>query len=72
MNKRPSPSCVVKVGGGRGFIIEQRISTTAIKPKRIGKLRLPPFVERRRVITAAHCLPNLPPAISAAFSCERT
>jgi hypothetical protein len=45
-------SAVVKVGGGRGFIIE-------------GKLD-------RYVVTAAHCLPHLPPAASITETSKRT
>lgn len=45
-------SAVIKVGGGRGFIIEAD--------------------RRRYVITAAHCLPKLPPAHAAAYTVERT
>jgi len=63
MTKYPNPSCVVKVGGvggGRGFVIEHRICVnnpdfeTVQSPERFYS------VTRRLVITAAHCLPNLP------------
>jgi len=72
MTKHPSPSCVVKVGDGRGFIIEQRISTANFGRKRFGKVRLRRFVERRLVVTAAHCLPKLPPAHALSYEEERT
>jgi hypothetical protein len=42
----------LKVGGGRGFIVE--------------------VLRRRVIVTAAHCLPNLPPAHAAALPTERT
>ena len=72
MTNHPSPSCVVKVGDRRGFIIEQRISTPAfiLKMKGLGKFQ--PFVKRRLVVTAAHCLPHLPPAHAASYVHERT
>ena len=47
---------VVKVGTGRGFVIE-----AAGYPLR-----------RRYVITAAHCLPRMPPRHAAAHAIERT
>jgi hypothetical protein len=68
---RPDPSCVVKVGGGRGFIYEQRISTKGLLKRGTG-LRLRPFIEIRRIVTAAHCLPKLPPAHAASLWHERT
>jgi hypothetical protein len=41
----PNSACVVKVGGGRGFIIEQRIR---VNRRRVGKLQLrPPFVRAK-------------------------
>jgi hypothetical protein len=43
---------IVRVGAGRGFVIERR--------------------GRRLVITAAHCLPELPPAMSFSLLEERT
>jgi hypothetical protein len=48
----PKPDCVIKVGDGRGFIIEHRA--------------------RRLVITAAHCLPELPPAHAASAPWDRS
>ncbi|PYF03842.1 hypothetical protein BJ122_10599 [Rhodopseudomonas faecalis] len=47
-----SAASVLKVGGGRGFVVE-------------GK-------QNRLVITAAHCLPSLPPAMPAAYTEEKT
>jgi hypothetical protein len=72
-SKHPtSPASVVRVGdGGRGFTIEQRISTAALMPKRSGKLRLRRFVEHRLIVTAAHCLPKIPP-VQPTFYYERT
>src|SRR5882724_2867136 len=43
------PASVIKVGGGRGFIIEQRLSTAAIRLRK--KIRLRPFITYRRVVT---------------------
>jgi hypothetical protein len=70
MTKLPSASCVVKVGGGRGFIIERRIRIPA---RRIHRKSYPAHVVRRRlVVTAAHCLPHLPPPHAGAHYYERT
>jgi hypothetical protein len=49
----PSPECVVKVGGGRGFIVEH-----SAKPSKGSKFRPRKFRPRRVIITAAHCLPD--------------
>lgn len=57
----PSPACVVKVGGGRGFVIKRRHTIPAIAGPESTTFRLKHFVERRLVVTAAHCLPSLPP-----------
>ena len=51
----PNPKCVVKVGAGRGFVMEPRGS-----------------FGRRVIVTAAHCLPKLPPACTASYTEERT
>jgi hypothetical protein len=71
-SRLPSPNCVIKVGAGRGFIIVERISTAGLKLNRRSKLRLRPFVNRPLVVTAAHCLPNLPPAHAFSYTEERT
>jgi hypothetical protein len=62
MTKHPNPCCVVKVGAGRGFVIEHRtrMSIRQFKSVRSGKGSY--FVRRRLVVTAAHCLPDLRPA----------
>jgi hypothetical protein len=65
-------NAVIKVGDGRGFVIEQRINTAALKSKLTGRIRLRPFVERRLVVTAAHCLPHFPPCHGASLLEERT
>ena len=68
-------SSVIKVGGGRGFIIEHRVKIPRLKPrpKHLPKgISLSPFVDRRLVVTAAHCLPKFPPATAAAYLQERT
>lgn len=75
----PSPSSVVKVGRVRGFVIEYRISVNIPHLRTLAMKRLMKrfrnrrsfFVQRRLVITAAHCLPKLPPPHSAAFFSER-
>lgn len=51
---------VVTVGDGRGFVVEIR--------RRNPQFRVP----ERVVLTAAHCLPHLPPAHSASYTHERT
>lgn len=48
----PPAECVIRVGAGRGFIVEHH-------PRRI-------------IVTAAHCLPNLPPAHASSYTEERT
>ncbi len=68
---------VIAVGSGRGFIMEAvhrlelngfprkiRLSGTLYSRKRA--------VTRRIVVTAAHCLPHLPPAHANAFAHEKT
>jgi hypothetical protein len=51
--KSPDPNCVVKVGGGRGFIIVNRIH---LPPRPDWKK----YIDERLIATAAHCLPQLP------------
>jgi Trypsin-like peptidase domain len=72
----PSPACVVRVGDGRGFIIEQRVKRRPLPPrlrKRWPSLgRWHKYITRRLVVTAAHCLPKLPPACVASYTWERT
>jgi hypothetical protein len=62
----PDPACVVKVGGGRGFIVEQKIQMPPL-PGKVARWRT-----IRWVITAAHCLPHLPPTHAGAAAYERT
>ena len=57
----PSPECIVKVGGGRGFIIEHRVEIPKLLRLKLKALRQRKFTKRRLIVTAAHCLPNLPP-----------
>jgi len=70
----PDVSCVVKVGDGRGFVIEHRwklpeLSTIIVKRC---KLRPRRFAKSRLVVTVAHCMgEGLPPAHPASFSEER-
>lgn len=55
---------VVKVGDGRGFVMEKGLRL---------RLKGGPFVSRCRiVVTAAHCLPQLPPAASITSAHEKT
>jgi hypothetical protein len=68
----PDPGCVVKVGDGRGFIIEHRFKVPRHNLPRRLKLRLRTFMENRVVVTAAHCLPKLPLAHAGSFRRERT
>jgi hypothetical protein len=53
LGKKPAKvQSVVRVGDGRGFVVEHKLGTV--------------------VITAAHCLPRLPPAHPASYTEERT
>lgn len=66
---------VVKVGdGGRGFVMEIAEPNHITKGFMFdGKLCRPPrFIKRRLVVTAAHCLPELPPAHPWAYLDEKT
>lgn len=45
-------TAIIKVGGGRGFLMDT--------------------AQGRLVLTAAHCLPNLPPPMPASYTEERT
>jgi len=65
MRNQANPASIVKVGGGRGFIVEHRVKLPSGR-------HLRKFVIHRLVVTAAHCLPKLPPATSAALTCEKT
>ena len=69
MRIHPNPSCVIKVGQGRGFVIAHRRKLSKPPGLRLPGLRLRAFVDDRLVITAAHCLPKFPRAYSAEF-CE--
>ena len=72
MTRLPKPGCVIKVGDGRGFIIPHRVKVqrTGV-PKSLAIEQLP-FMERRLLVTAAHCLPHLPPAHAMSYTQERT
>lgn len=70
MTKLPNPCCVVKVGGGRGFLIEHRIRIPAC---RVNKTSYPSHVVKEKlIVTAAHCLPQLPPAHALSYTEDRT
>lgn len=65
----PNLNCVLKVGEGRGFIIEHRVKSPSRGCLKQGLLSI---VESRLVVTAAHCLPKLPEPCTALYSEERT
>lgn len=79
MKMRTSPGSVVKVGGGRGFIVATRVNVPAMKSPpctingitRPGRLIPAHPVEHRLIVTAAHCLPKMPPRRPSFFT-ERT
>jgi hypothetical protein len=50
----PDPSCVLKVGDGRGFVIEHRVKS---------QFRSKRYISRRLIVTAAHCLPEKTPPL---------
>jgi len=56
---------IVKVGAGRGFIVEH-----SVKLPRVRRLRR--SIRRRFVVTAAHCLSKMPPASAASYLYERS
>lgn len=64
--KHLNPACVLKVGHGRGFIIEHRVKISKAPPlpkdlKHISQTRVQfYFMKHRLVLTAAHCLPQFP------------
>jgi hypothetical protein len=57
------------VGDGRGFVVEHRVRVPKIAKL---KLRMRSFTEHFVVVTAAHCLPSLPPAYAASYVLDRT
>ena len=70
----PNLSSVVRAGSGRGFITEYRMKVLEIykaKMKMKG-IRPPSFRKRRLIVTAAHCLPGLPPPMRSSYASERT
>src|SRR6185437_9160438 len=67
----PQTACVIRVGEGRGFIVEHRFWTKLPELDNPQKLRNH-LLRRRLVITAAHCLPKLPPPIAWSDLEERT
>lgn len=72
MTKPPSPQSVVKVGDGRGFVIERRLLVKRDNRKLPKGLTLRRYIQQRLVVTAAHCLPKLPPAHACSYEDERT
>jgi hypothetical protein len=71
---RPNPDCVIKVGDGRGFIVINRVKLPPLKLHMKAHLAVKrvSFLEHRLVVTAAHCLPQLPPAHAAVYFSKRT
>lgn len=64
---RMNSKAVVKVGSGRGFVVEAlRQLADPLRP------RADVFLDERVVVTAAHCLPHLPPCYSFSDLEERT
>src|SRR5262245_17572855 len=77
MNNDKATRSVLRVGGGRGFVVEAKLPqlpqelADKLKAEGLALRRAPP--SRRVIITAAHCLPRrLPPACSFPFDEERT
>lgn len=68
----PSPTCVLKVGEGRGFIIRHRVKIPPSSSPTHSSAQWKSFVDYRLVVTAAHCLPKLPPAHAAAVNSDKT
>jgi hypothetical protein len=71
MAKHVSPAVVLKVGAGRGFVIEHRVKVPPLKLRLRQQPRGVLFAKYRLVVTAAHCLPHLPP-VPPAYNYERT
>jgi len=68
-----SAASVIRVGDGRGFVIEHVVSIPLLrKLLRVKGLRQRRFREHRVVITAGHCLPRFPRAHTASCTEERT
>jgi len=65
MNFKGLSNGVVKVGEGRGFVVNYRHEYPPFNGKRM-------FVDERVVITASHCLPFFPPSHPCSYSEERT
>jgi len=56
MRRRINTDCVVRVDGGRGFIVVHRVKVhTDLRGRKLVSVS-----EHRLVVTAAHCLPRLP------------
>jgi hypothetical protein len=62
-------TCVLKVDGGRGFIVEYRLPIPPDSRIEFGPQK---YIPKRLVVTAAHCLPNLPPAHSCPSLSDKT
>jgi len=69
----PKPDCVVKVGGGRGFVFEYCVAIPNCIRQEVREQRPRNFISNRVVLTAAHCLgQKMPPPHAMAFRSERT
>lgn len=60
-----------KFRDGRGFVIEHRIRVSILDFETVQSRKLSNSVKSRLVVTAAHCLPNLPLAHAYPFPEER-
>jgi len=69
--KLPQTACVIRVGEGRGFIVEHRFWTKLPELDNPQNLRNR-LLRQRLVVTAAHCLPKLPPAHAFSYTQDRT
>jgi hypothetical protein len=57
---KPSTDSVIKVGGGRGFVIVSRVKNPPWPHLKHSTIKLNTHHEYRLVVTAAHCLPKFP------------
>jgi hypothetical protein len=59
---RAATDCVVKVGGGRGFVVVNRVRIPEMEIPGHPHIKMRAFHTNRLIVTAAHCLPKLPRA----------
>jgi hypothetical protein len=68
MRRRINTGCVVRVDGGRGFIVVHRVKVqTGPRGRKFVSVS-----ENRLVVTAAHCLPHLPQTHAPSSYIDRT